>query len=662
MNRFLRRFSVIVVVVPCILLALASAGATFAEAIPLEAFAGLPQVSSVTLSPSGKYLAVLRNQDGESLLTTQLASGADPHVVVRSDNSEYFIQWHQWVNDERLLVGIRFGATTRNKVESIETRLMAVNRDGTDAKESLITLGRRQSIFGGDHYSQRQDRVIAVLPDDPKHVLIELDKNNQNIPHVYQLNVYSGHLTLVQANPGNAEGIGAIRQWLADRQGRVRVGIGLRNNQVRVMVRPLNAENFEELVEFDWTKERGTIPLGFDHDPNLLYVRAVYEGRWAIFRVDLRKAGKPRELLAADAEYDIEGGLIYSRGLRAVVGVSYSADQARTLYWDKRVQQIPSRVNAALPGRRNVIISSTDDNRRHVVLSTGPSHPPHFYIFDREHDRIVRLTNMYPALPADEMRTPETVVIRARDGLQLHGYLTTPTAREPRSLPLIMFPHGGPWARDTAHFDPWVQFFVNRGWAVLQVNFRGSKGYGETFERAGFQRWGLAMQDDLTDSARWAIEQGLADANRICIVGASYGGYAALMGAIKTPELYRCAISIAGVSDLRRLVNDWRFYLDGAIAAETTLGHWWLDRDRLNETSPIVQAAKIRTPVLLLHGTADVIVPVAHSREMAEALKKAGHTDFRYVEMPMADHWLSRQPDRIETFREMEMFLRAHLS
>jgi dipeptidyl aminopeptidase/acylaminoacyl peptidase len=268
----------------------------------------------------------------------------------------------------------------------------------------------------------------------------------------------------------------------------------------------VNAENFEELVEFDWTKERGVIPLGFDHDPNQLYVRSVHEGRWAIFKIDLSKAGKPRELVAADPEYDIEGGLIYWRDLRAVVGVNYSADQARTLYWDKRVRQMTSRVNAALPGRHNMIISSTDDSRRHVVLSTAPSQPPQFYIFDRAHDRVVKLANMYPALPVDEMRTPETVVIRARDGLQLHGYLTTPTAREPRALPLIMFPHGGPWARDTDHFNPWVQFFVNRGWAVLQVNFRGSKGYGEAFERAGFQRWGLAMQDDLTDSAQWAIQ------------------------------------------------------------------------------------------------------------------------------------------------------------
>jgi hypothetical protein len=221
--------------------------------LPIEAFANLPRVSSVKFSPSGKYLAVLRNEDGMTYLTTQLGSGADPHVVVNSDNSEYFIQDYRWVNDERLLVVVRFGSS-RKRVESVETRLMAVNRDGTDANPSLIS-PRRDALLA-DHYSQFQDGIIGRVLGDAKHVLIALDKENANIPNVYQLDVYSGGLTLVQANPGNRAGIRAIRYWIADRQGRVRAGISDSKTMRRIMIRRKGSDQWQEFVEFDRTKER----------------------------------------------------------------------------------------------------------------------------------------------------------------------------------------------------------------------------------------------------------------------------------------------------------------------------------------------------------------------------------------------------------------------
>ena len=635
-----------------------SFGLSDSSVIPLEAFAGLPAVDSMKFSPSGKYLAVLRNEDGKTYLTTQLPSGADPHVVVSSDNSEYFVRWYEWVNDERLLVGIRFGAS-RGRTETVETRLIGVNRDGTHGNE--LVSPRPQNIFGGDHYSQFQDQVIGYLPDDPKHVLVSLDRYNRNIPDVYRLDVYSGSRSLIQANPGNAEGIGAVRSWFADRQGRVRVGVGMFDKTMRITVREANSDQWHELAEYDRTKERGIVPLGFDEDPNILYVRAVHQGRWAVFRIDLGKPDRPRELVLADPHLDMLGQLLYSRWLRSVVGMTHFTEQ-RQLYWDKRFYELQSRINRLLPGRLSSILSSTDDGKRHIVVSMSSTEAVKFYVFDKEHDRLVKLAQAYPGLLSAEMRPVKAVTIGARDGVTLPAYLTLPARQSAGAMPLIVFPHGGPHHHDQKTFNVWTQFFVSRGWAVLQINFRGSTGYGEEFERAGFQQWGLAMQDDLTDGVGWAIQQGIADSNRICILGASYGGYAALMGAIRTPDLYRCVVSIAGVSDLRKLVDDQRFYLGAEITADTKIGRWWSDRKQLGETSPAMQASKIHIPLLLLHGAADVIVPVEHSREMAEALKSAGHKEFRYVEMPMADHWLSREHNRIETFREMEMFLRAHLS
>ena len=429
----------------------------------------------------------------------------------------------------------------------------------------------------------------------------------------------------------------------------------------RIIVRSSGSDDWRELAEFDFTKESGVSPLGFDSDPDVLYVRALHDGRQAIFKLRIDQPDAPRELVVADPTFDIGGPLIYSRWLRAVVGVSYAAEGIRTVYWDKRAQAVQARIDSALPNRRNVIVSSSHDGKRHVVVSGNAVQPAQYFIFDREHDRVVKFAESRPDVDAGKMSVPKPVTIQARDGLALHGYLTAPLERDERAMPLVVFPHGGPWVRDTAHWDSWVQLFASRGWAVLQVNFRGSSGYGEDFLRAGFQRWGLEMQDDITDAVRWAIQQGIANANRICIVGASYGGYAALMGAVKTPDLYQCAISIAGVTDLRRLVDERRFFFRGEALADAHIGRWWSDRDRLNETSPISHAREIRTPLLLMHGASDVVVPVEHSREMADALKETGVQTYRYIELPQGDHWLSREPDRIQIFREMEAFLKSHL-
>nr|WP_249777492.1 S9 family peptidase [Herbaspirillum robiniae] len=256
---------------------------------------------------------------------------------------------------------------------------------------------------------------------------------------------------------------------------------------------------------------------------------------------------------------------------------------------------------------------------------------------------------------------PRAISFKGRDGTPLHGYLTPPWNAPAGKAPLIVLPHGGPVARDVARFDVYTQFFASRGWAVLQVNFRGSAGYGAEFEQAGFKRWGLEMQDDITDSVNWSVQSGLADPARICIVGGSYGGYAAMMGVIKTPELYRCAVSINGVADLRDLLANAQRYVGYEIGAERIIGQWWSDRERLRQTSPVNRAKEIRTPLLLIHGKEDRTVPVEQSRDMADALKDTGNKDYRYVELPLGDHGLSREEDRIRAFREMETFLKTYL-
>ncbi len=628
--------------------------------LPTEAFAALPRIASIQLSPSGARLAVLRNQGGKTLLMTQDVSGQEAHVAVTTDNRAYAINWFRWVNDERLLVSIRF-ADPRQGIDGQETGLLSVNWDGTQQQDNLLKQSAFPSLFGKKHFPQVQDRLVGTIPGDTRHVLIALDIERQNSPDVYRLDVYSGERKLVESNPSLQPGLRNVLQWIADRTGQVRIGVVQSGTMVRVIFRAPESSQWKDLAEYDLAKETGLMPLAFDADPAWLYVRDQHRGRAAIFKINLEDRSADRVLVASDPKYDLAGDVVYAPWKRKVVGVRYSKDDLRVLFWDFDVQRLQARIDRAIPGPANVIQSSSDDGRLHIVKSGGPTYPPQYDIFDERDGRMVLLGRSYPDLELADLATPKSVTVTARDGKALHGVVTVPKDREPQQLPLILFPHGGPASRERDSFNYWTQWFASRGWAVLQVDFRGSAGYGDEFLRVGFQRWGLEMQDDLTDATQWAIQTGLANANRICIVGAGYGGYAALEGAVKTPGLFRCAVSVGGVTDLLQVVADSRWYLNQKQIVESQIGSWWNDRDRLRDTSPLYHARNIHTPILLIHGAMDRAVPVSHSRAMAEALKRSDGTVAWYVELPFADHALSRAEDRLQVFTELEQFLTKYL-
>ena len=627
---------------------------------PTAAFAALPRIESIQLSPSGRHLAVLRNHEGQTFLDIQTVTGQDLHRVISTDNRDYIVTWFRWVNDERLLVSVRFAAT-RDGIDSIETRLMAVNRDGTEQIPNLFKQSTFPSLFGKKHFPQFQDRLVGTIPGDQRHVLLALDLEHPNAPDVYKVDVYSGDRQLIQANPSTQPDPRVILHWIADRAGTVRAGVGQYQTSVHAIFRQPESSLWRELADYDLAKETGLVPLAFDADPAWLYVRDQHRGKAAIFKLSVMDRAADRILVVADPKFDLNGELVYAPGRKKVVGVRYSATDERVLFWDYDAQRLQARIDRAIPGTVNIIHSSSDDGRLHVVKSSGAAHSPHWSIFDERDGRMVLLGKSYPDLEGVGLTAPTTTYVTARDGKELQVFLTVPKDRDPRHLPMIVFPHGGPAARMPGAFNYWTQWFVSRGWAVLEPRFRGTEGYGDEWLRAGFQRWGLEMQDDLTDAVQYAIRSGLANANRICIVGAGYGGYAALMGAVKTPDLYRCAVSLGGVTDLRDLVSDSRWYLNQKPMMEMRVGSWWNDRERLRETSPVAHASEIRTPLLLMHGLMDRFVPVSQSRNLADALKSANVMTYRYVELPLADQTLSRGQDRIHVFKELEQFLTTYL-
>jgi len=302
----------------------------------------------------------------------------------------------------------------------------------------------------------------------------------------------------------------------------------------------------------------------------------------------------------------------------------------------------------------------SDDENRYLVYSSNGQTPGQIFLGDDRANKLELFALSYPGLSQKDMATKTKVSIKARDGLELPAYLTVPQGVEAKKLPMVMLVHGGPQHHDDADFDTWAQFLANRGYAVLQVNYRGSTGFGRGLMAAGLKRWGMEMQDDLTDAAQWAIANGTADPKRLCIVGASFGGYSALMGVAKTPELYQCAVSFAGVSDLVELGRDHREFGGAEGVYDIQVGSVDKDADRLRQTSPRYLASQIKVPVLLIHGTEDRSVLFEQGQYMDEALTAAGKPH-RFIKQERGDHHLSLYEHGLQFFKELEGFLAQHL-
>lgn len=631
--------------------------------VPIEQFAALPMLSQVKLSPDGQKIAFLMSRGGNTYLVTRAATGKGaPKALLSTDNKAHHFNWIRWANNDRIVFSLRF-PSRRDFVATTETRLLSIKVEGGEAIRLVQAERVGESMLGATLVRQIQDRVIDWLPADGQHLLLELAEPGSAIPAVYKVDVNTGQRTIVKAPERHVE------HWVTDAQGRVRASVRRDEGTSEVRVGSVDGKEWRTL----WTYRRGepsVWPMGFGLDPNELYVRADHEGRRAVFSVRLDDPMLKRTLRFAHPEHDAYGGLMRSPATGEVIGLRRSAEDdgeegnARAHFWNAAWRAQMQVVDAGLPQRDNYLLEISRDEQRYIVYSESSRQPGEFYLGDRKTGELSLLGGTYPSLDVATLSGKHRLSVKSRDGLQLDSYLTLPKGRTVGDggalLPMVLLPHGGPHSFDDARFDTWTEFLGSRGYAVLQINFRGSDGYGHQFRAAGLKRWGLEMQDDLTDGVAWAIAQRIVDPSRICIVGASYGGYAALMGVVKTPELYRCAVSFAGVSDLPDLLTHLRDYIGGEERGETAIGRFWGDRERLLATSPARQAERIRVPVLLVHGTQDRSVSVEQSETMAKALKRAGKP-FRYIEQEGGDHHLSRYEHRLEFFKAMESFLDEHL-
>lgn len=615
--------------------------------LPLEVFYKGELIEDIELSPDGTHLLALKNVGGDTVVMVLEIESGKVFYPTKTDNKQFKFNWVTWANNDRILMSLRFDSRMFNGVKYMQTRLLA-----TDAKKpgKMITLVKPDD--DANWVSQFQDRVISYLPDDPEHILLSVDREMPLHQTVYKANVYTGKLKRVKKHSAS------VRSWYADRAGNVRIGEHYDDKKRKVTYKVLDRSTNKWVVAWEYVvfDEPDIGIAGFGHNPDELFIFADHEGRQALFKTDLSKPGYPRELVLSDPNYDVTGRLIYSTALKEVVGLYYNDGNSKSVFWNKEFQAFQAGLDKALPDTRNYIGSMSSDARKYILFTTNSTNPGTYLFGDRDQKMITPIATTYPDLTEDVLVAKESRTYKARDGLELEGFLSLPKAFSQKPTATIILPHGGPMSEDGVSFDIFSTFMANRGYVVFQPNFRGSSGYGHDFMMRAVGGYGLEMQDDLEDAVTYLVAEKIADPKKVCIVGASYGGYAALMGATKTPDLFQCAISFAGMSDLIRMRDSYRNFTN----KNTARKQFGEDKAQLKETSPVRMAERVKIPILLIHGKDDTVVPVVQSRIMASALKDEGKV-YEYIELEDGTHYLDYYPDRKQTFEAIENFLKKYL-
>ncbi len=490
------------------------------------------------------------------------------------------------------------------------------------------------------------------LPDDPDHILLSHNQRDPQVFDVYRVNVHTGQAIRVAENPGNVVG------WQTDHQGRVRAAITSDGLNTTLLYRDDEQAPFRPLITTDY--RTSVSPALFTFDDKRLFALS-NRGRDRLALVEIDPARPDDETLIfepATVDLDAAG---YSRKRKVLTLAAYQTDKPQYHFFDPETEALYARLARHLPGYELSLQSSNRDEDVFIVAAYNDRTPGARYLYDAAGDSLHKLADINPALPEADMAEVRPIQYTTRDGLTVHGYLTLPKGRDPRNLACIVNPHGGPWARDSWGYNPEVQFLANRGFCVLQMNFRGSTGYGRKFWEASFGQWGLAMQDDITDGVQWLIDQGIADPKRIGIYGGSYGGYATLAGITFTPDLYAAAVDYVGVSNLFTFMQTippyWKPLLE---KMQDMVGDPERDKARLTATSPALHVDRIKTPLFIAQGAKDPRVNKAESDQVVEALRKRG-VEVEYMVKDNEGHGFHNDENKFEFYAAMEKFLTEHL-
>ncbi|UGQ45844.1 alpha/beta hydrolase family protein [Massilia endophytica] len=629
---------------------------------PVEAFFDNPQFSAAAISPSGKYVAARVSGNGarQRLAVFEVATGK-VNVVAQFRDAD--VRNFQWVNDERLI----YDSEDLQKADGkafFAPGLFAVNRDGTEPRplahrnyrfveETGIDRQLPWNTFMIPHTARRDSSFVYV-----QSVEFEGD-HDFTIRHkrLIRLDTRTGRAI-------NFIGPRTVKRWLLDYAGEPRLALASDEGTSTVLYRdPKRGNEWRPLAEFHryLDSDDSFEPLGFGPDGTLYVNSSRGRDKSAVYTYDIETGKLGDQPVVQLEDYDFAGRLAFSpAGLQ---GFTVVADGLSTQWLDAKMQALQNTIDKLLPATINVVMPPSDPTVNNVVVAAYSDVQPLVYlVYNADTGKLIRLGDALPQIDSTKMSRRALVNYKARDGLSIPAWITLPHGGR-KNLPMVVLVHGGPWVRgDTWAFNEEAQFLASRGYVVLQPEFRGSTGYGKALYQAGIKQWGLKMQDDIADGARWAIAQGYADPKRICIAGSSYGGYSTLMGLINDADLFRCGVNWAGVTDIELMYKgSWTLPSDMSDAWKKygmpqLVGDPGKDAEQLKRTSPLLLAAKIKQPLLLAYGSSDLRVPLYHGKRFYDAVKPTNQK-VEWIEYEHEGHGWALPENRFDFWKRVEKFL-----
>ncbi len=598
--------------------------------IPLEDFFKNPEKSSYQISPDGAYYSYMAPYENRMNVFIQKIGESEAQRVTEVTDRD--IAGYMWANNDRILY-------LKDNGGDENFALYAVNIDGSNP----LPLTAFDSV---------RTRLLDDLEEQDDYIMVELNKRDLRIFDPYRLNIVTGELEMLAENPGNISG------WMTDHEGKLRIASTTDGVNTSVLYRENEDSEWEVLLTTNFKESLS--PLFFTFDNKNLYVSSnIGRDKSAIMLYDI-EGRKTTDLIFEHPEVDVYN-LSYSRVRKVLTSVSYTTDKRYRHFLDDQTEAWFNKLKTQLEGYEIGIASMSKDEKKLIVRTYSDRSLGSYYFYDIDSDKLEKIEDVSPWIKEEEMASMKPIQYKSRDGMTINGYLTLPVGKEAKDLPVVVNPHGGPWARDNWGYSPEVQFLANRGYAVLQMNFRGSTGYGREFWESSFKQWGQNMQNDVSDGVKWLTSEGIADPQRIAIYGASYGGYATLAGLTYTPDLYACGVDYVGVSNLFTFMETippyWTQYLE---MLYEMVGHPKQDSTMMAQYSPSLNAEKITAPLFIAQGANDPRVKKSESDQMVEAMKSRG-VEVEYLVKDNEGHGFRNEENRFDFYRQMEAFLQKHI-
>jgi dipeptidyl aminopeptidase/acylaminoacyl peptidase len=630
---------------------------------PAEAFFDHPSYLQGEISPTGRHVALLvRPKGGRSQLVVMDTATQTAKVVARF--SDIDVTTFHWVNDKRLVFTVfdLQGETLAWNVAG--PGLLAVDIDGGDMRQ-LARMGWMTDLVPGS--SIRLDPTAryhsSTANRDSEDIFVTqsiVDDATRDLKAVnlLRVNTRTGAVTPFQ-RPGDARG------WVVDTQNVPRIAYALEGARAVIYHQDKGSDSWSKLHEFDaMTGADGWWPVGFAPDGTLFVERRVgAKGHGSLFRYDFaKKAVDPAPVVSVEG-FDVHARLIRSGS--KLLGIRYESDAPGTAWFDPALKDTQGAIDKLLPGTVNLLnVPVRPEVPVVMVFAFSDTEPGIAALYNTQTGKLTGLGRTMPAIDAKQMAQRDFVRYKARDGLDIPAWITVPKGGKGKKLPMVVLVHGGPWVRGGHwRWNDEAQFLASRGYVVLQPEFRGSQGYGHEHFKAGWKQWGKAMQNDVADGARWAVQQGLADPSRICIAGASYGGYSALMGLVNDPDLFRCGVSWVGVTDIELMYDvHWSDFNEAykQYGMPALVGDRVKDAEQLKATSPLYQAHRIKQPLLLAYGGRDRRVPIVHGTKFREAVQKT-NPNVEWVDYAEEGHGWFLVKNRVDFWTRVEKFLEKNI-